>query len=156
MAVPVKLSFYRQQCRDGSLRTGIEINGHTDLGRFQNEPEDPEDRDPVLAWWVDLRCKGHKLPEDPEQVRRWFLDHAEVIHRGFQELANEMEAGLDFNTWPLLWPIPRPPRGVRMLIACNASRRLDGLTMPSLLREIDDEWEEVVRTLPATERLWTL
>lgn len=156
MTNTVKLSFYRQQCRDDSTRTGIEINGHTELGRSQNEPESLEDHDPVLAWWIDLRCKGRKLPEDPDQVRHWFLEHADIVHRGFRELAKEMKAGLDFNTWPLLWPIPKPPRGVQMIIACDASRRSDGLAMPRYLKELGDAWEDLVRTLPATERLWTL
>lgn len=153
MAEPVKLSFYRQQTRDGAIRTGIEIDGSTELGRYENEAKDG---DPVLAWWVDLRCEGRKLPGDPEGARRWLLAHADVIHRGFQTLAAEMEAGLDFNVWPLLWPIPKPPRGVKMIIACEALRRLDGLAMPQILKDLDRRWEEMVRTLPATERLWTL
>jgi hypothetical protein len=153
MAKAINLSFYRQQRRDGGVRTGIEIDDHTELGRFENEAEDS---DPVLAWWVDLRCEGRKLPMDPESARRWFLEHAAVIHRGFQTLANEMEAGLDFNTWPHVWPVPGSPRGVRMAIACNASRRRDGLKMPQILKEIDQHWEELIATLPGVERLTTL
>jgi hypothetical protein len=148
MARPISVAFYRQQRRDGAVRTGIEIEGDTVLGRFENEAEE---WDPVLAWWMDVRCEGRRLPVEAEAARQWFLDHANVIHQGLQTLAAELQAGLDFNTWPLLWEVPKPPRGVHMVIACCASRRLDGRAMAGVLSEIDEHWEERIRTLPATE-----
>ena len=62
-----ELDFYRQQRRDGAIRTGIEIDGETVLGRFEQVAEDAN---PVLAWWVDVRCKGRRLPDEPEAARR--------------------------------------------------------------------------------------
>jgi hypothetical protein len=149
-----KLAFYRQQRRDGGIRTAIDVNDEAELGRFENEA-DFEHTDPVLAWWVDVRCEGPKLPTDPEKARQWFLDQADVIRRGLQTLAGEMKAGIDFDNWPVLWPVPKPPRGVRMIIACSASRRPVALEMPRILTDIAEHWEERVRNLGEVERLFT-
>src|SRR5438876_12275597 len=99
-----EFAFYRQKRRDGGIRTGIEINGETELGLEEGFTGD--EQDPVLLWFVDLRMEGKKLPTDPEEVRQWLLKHSPGICAGFQLLAGEIQAGVDFNTYPYLWPVP--------------------------------------------------
>src|SRR5262249_45375163 len=102
MAMP-KISFYQKKRRDGGIRTGIDIDRESVLGCFQSGPEES---DPVLLWFVDLRCEGARLPTTPEEARQWLLDHSALIHQAFQKLIAEIRAGIDFNTWPLLWTLP--------------------------------------------------
>ncbi len=140
------ITYYRQKRRDGGIRTGIEIEGTTKLGR---EEGFDDESDPVLLWWVDLRCEGKKLPTDPEEARHWLLEQGPVIRAAFEALAEEAQAGIDFNTFPYLWPVPKTPRGVRMTIAAMANRRLDARAMTGVLLDIAARWQERVEKLPA-------
>jgi hypothetical protein len=145
-----KITFYHQKRRDGGIRTGIEINGETELGLEEGFTR--EEEDPVLLWFVDLRCEGKKLPTDPEEVRAWLLKYGAVIRAGLKSLAEEIQAGIDFNTFPYLWPVPGAPRGVRMTLACSAMRRMDARSIRNVLLEIAAHWQERVARLPAVER----
>jgi len=139
-----KLTFFRQQRRDDVIRTGITIDMEVILHHSTRERKDA---DPVLAWYVDVRCEGAKLPEDAEEIRQWFLDKAPVVRKALTDLAEDLKAGLDFTLYPLLWRVPHPPRGVRMTIACSASR-MDGVRrMPEILKETADGLEESLREL---------
>ena len=144
-----KITFYRQKRRDGGIRTGVEINGETELGLEEGFTGD--ELDPVLVWFVDLRCEGQKLPADAEAVRAWLLKYTSVIRSGFQSLAEEILAGIDFNSYSYLWPVPDAPRGVRMLIACCAMRRLEAREMRGVLLDIAANWAERLQRLPAVE-----
>ena len=145
-----KISFYRLMRRDGVIRTGVEADDVTELGTV--EGEEAEYPDPVLAWYVDLRCEGKKLPAGPEKVRRWLLDHADVITKAFTHLADEVRAGIDFATWmPLLWPVPEAPRGVRMTIACSATRRTDALAIARVLTEMAVHWRQWLEKMPVLQ-----
>jgi hypothetical protein len=144
-----RITFYRQKRRDGGIRTGIEINGETEFGL--EEGFTGEEQDPVLVWFVDLRVEGKKLPTDPEEVRQWLLKQSPVICAGFQLLAEELQTGVDFNTYPYLWPIPDAPRGVRMIIACSAMRRADARAIRDVLLENAAHWKERIGQLPAVE-----
>jgi hypothetical protein len=144
------ISFYRLKRRDNVVRTGIEIGDVTDMGTVEGpEGEYP---DPVLAWYIDLRIKGRKLPTQPEEVRQWFLDHSDVITSAFKHVAEEAQAGIDFATWmPYLWSIPNPPRGIQMTITCHASRRKDALTIAQEVSEMAKHWREWVKNMPVLE-----
>jgi hypothetical protein len=144
-----KIIFYRQKRRDGGIRTGIEINGETELGL--EEGFTGSELDPVLLWFVDLRCEGKKLPTDPEAAREWLLKHSPVIRGGFETLAGQIQAGIDFNSYPYLWPVPDSPRGVNMTIACSAMRRNDARAIPEVLMDIAAHWQERLARLPAVE-----
>jgi hypothetical protein len=144
-----KIIFYRQKRRDGGIRTGVEINGETALGLEEGFAGD--ELDPVLLWFVDLRCEGKKLPTDPEEVREWLLKHSPVIRAGFETLAGQIGAGIDFNTYPYLWPVPNAPRGVHMTIACSAMRRNDARAIREVLSDIATHWQETLARLPAVE-----
>lgn len=140
-----KIVFYRQKRRDGGTHTGLTIDGVTALESV--EGINWEESDPILLWWVDLRCEGKKLPNRPEEARRWLLEHRELIGEAFEVLADELRAGMDYNTWPLLWRVPNPPRGVRLVIACEAMYRSDALAMADVLRDTAAHWQEWLERL---------
>jgi hypothetical protein len=144
-----KVVFYRQKRRDGGIRTAIEVNGENELGL--EEGFDSAEPDPVLLWWVDLRCEGKKLPTDPERVRQWLLAHGRVIRGALAALAEEIAAGVDFNSSPYLWPVPKPPRGVRMTVAVCALRRVDARAMRDVLADVADRWDEILNKLRVVE-----
>src|SRR5947209_8376656 len=127
-----KLTYFRQQRRDNMIRTGITIDMDVILHHSTREKKDA---DPVLAWFVDVRCEGAKLPEYAEEIRQWFLDKAPVIRKVLTDLAAEIKVGLDFDLLPLIWRVPHPPRGVRMTIACSADRMDAVRGMAEILKE---------------------
>ncbi len=116
-----KISFYRQERWDGGIRTGIEMDGYVVMQSFA---EGTDDSDPALLWYIDVRCEGAKLAAEPEKARKWFLEHAEIIRAGLRQLAGHIRAGVDADGWPLLWPMPESPRGVRITVAVSAVERL--------------------------------
>ena len=122
------------------------INGYTALEL--EEGIDWDDADPILLWSVELRCEGKNLPDRTEEARRSLLEHAEPICKGLQVLAEELRVGLDYNTWPLVWPVPSSPRGVRMAIACRAMLRSDALAMARVLRDLSANWRKRLEELP--------
>jgi hypothetical protein len=138
------ITWYRQYRVDHGVHTGIEANGTT---LFEYVRPGKRDRDPVLLWYVDLRCKGEKLPKSPVEVRDWLLDHAPLIRAAFAEAADRLEVGFDADALPLVWPITDAPRGVQMKIVCHAVHRLVGRDIAEIVREIGEHWEENVKTL---------
>jgi hypothetical protein len=134
--------------QDGGLRTAVTAEDDHLLHLFQRgkKPDDP-----ALLWYVDVRCQGARLPTEAEQARQWFLDQAPVIREALTELAEKLHAGVDSEGWPLLWEVPHHPRGVRMTIACSAVRRMAALDIASILTDLRDHWEEIIRRLPVPE-----
>ncbi len=115
-----KLTFYRQGRIDGGVRIGIELDEDTVFELFEEGGPEP---DPTLFWYVDLRCQGPALPEDPRKARDWLIDHSEVICDGFSRCASEFEAGRDLDSYPLIWnEFHRVPAGVDMTIACATKK----------------------------------
>jgi hypothetical protein len=138
------LLWYRQKRVDGGIRTGVEVDDETVLGLVQDIPDEP---DPVLAWYVDLRCEGAKLPTKPEEVRRWLIEQAPVIRAGLAAVAAELSAGMDADIWPLQRPLAKAPRGVKMRLVCAATRRVHGRGLAGVLTDIGRHWEEWVLAL---------
>jgi hypothetical protein len=142
------ITFYRQYRRDNGARTAVTVDGETVLHRFDRGDED---WDPVLLWYVDLRCKGRSLPAGAEEARQWLLDNSGVIRAGLEKLADELRAGLDVSAWPLQWRVPGTGRGVRMNVVCSVVRRLEGIEIANILRDLAAHWEELVRGLPSLD-----
>lgn len=142
-----KLTFYRQGRKDGGIRTGVEINDEPVLGRFE---EGDKETDSALEWYVDVRCSVSKLGNDPENARRWLMEHASIIQAALDDLAKELEAGMDFSS-VLRRKIAGAPRGVQMDIVCSAVRRLTAQEMTKVLSELGVQWRELIRRLPALE-----
>ena len=69
------LTFYRQARIDGGIRTGIELDEDAVFEHFE---EGGPELDPTLLWYVDLRCQGPGLPDEPRKAREWLIDHADV------------------------------------------------------------------------------
>jgi hypothetical protein len=147
------MSWFRQKRVDGGIRTGIDVNDTYVFHRFENESDEP---DPVLLWYVDVRCKGARLPKEPEEVRQWFLDHSEIIRNALSALAQELRAGMDVDIWPVQRKIPGTPRGVKMCIVCSTSLRIEALDIARVLTDIAKHWEDRIRNLPVVvaERTW--
>src|SRR5690242_3914399 len=75
------LVFYRQGRIDGGIHTGIDAFDTPVLQSFENEAPDDES-DPVLSWYIDVRCKGRGLPTSAQEARAWFLEHQGIIRSG--------------------------------------------------------------------------
>jgi len=139
------LTFYRQARIDGGIRTGIELDEDTVFEHFEEGGPEP---DPTLLWYVDLRCQGPGLPDDPRKAREWLIDHSDVICDGFSRCASEFEAGRDVDSYPLLWSeFSGVPAGVEMTIACATNRRTWGISLPLLLKDIELNWRERILQL---------
>jgi len=137
------ISFYRQARRDGGIRTGISIDTDTVLHCYDNGGDDS---DPALVWFVDVRCEGRRLPDEPALAREWFLSHAQPIKVGLRACAEELRAGIDIGSWPIERPISGP-RAVRTRVVCSAVRRLEALDIARILQDVADHWEERIKAL---------
>jgi hypothetical protein len=58
--------FYKHVRRDGGIRLGVEVD---DVTAFHHFLPGSKELNPALLWWVDLRCYGRKLPDDPEEKK---------------------------------------------------------------------------------------
>ena len=118
------LTFYRQARIDGGIRTGIELDGDTVFEHFEEGGPEP---DPTLLWFVDLRCQGPGLPDDPRQARDWLIDHPDVIVTGFPVVRlNSRPGGMSTLILCLWSKFSGVPAGVDMTIACATNRRVLG------------------------------
>jgi hypothetical protein len=140
-----KLIFYRQQRFDGAVRTGVELDGETIAERFEGGGVDS---DPVLLWYIDLRCDGQGIPDDPNAAAQWLLDQSELIRDGFVRFAEKLRVGADLDLYSLTWSDFRdPPPEVRMMIACSAARRVDAREMSGKLIDVGENWDAIIRAL---------
>ena len=96
------LVYYRQGRVDGGIHTGVDSFDMPLLESFENEAPYDES-DPVLAWYIEVRCKGQGLPTSVEEARAWFLKHQELIRSGLVALADELSVGLDVESYPYFW-----------------------------------------------------
>jgi hypothetical protein len=144
------LSFYKHVRIDGGVRTGIDIDGVSAFHLFRSAvPYD--DEDPVLDWYVSIDCSGDELPAEPEPAREWFLRNAPAIRHALREVAEELRAGIDKRSNPVVRAMPGVAPGVETSVRCWALRRVRGEEIADCLRQLADDWDETVRTLPIDE-----
>ena len=135
------ITFYRQARFDGGVRTGVEVDDDTVLARFDaGKSED----DPILLWFVDVRCTGRNLPKNAAGACAWLIDNASVIRNGLKELAVAVAIGADSNTWPILHVVPHSPAGSKVVIAFSAANRLAVRDLPKILRDIAKRWSDLI------------
>ncbi len=139
-----KISFYRQGRRDGGVRVGIEVDGETILARFE---KGGEEEDPILSWFLDVDSEADDVPSDIEGVRDFFLAEAPSIKAGLENLAREIEVGLDVDSWPVRVAFEgnSPARNFRA--TCFSNRRAEARRMPEVVRDTATRWEPLVRGL---------
>jgi hypothetical protein len=141
------INFYTQMRADGGRRTGVEIDGETVLARF--EPGTAAE-DPALLWFVDVRCSGGRLPDEPEAAREWLIKKAPKIQAGLTLLARDLRAGIDFSA-PTSREIAGVETGIRVKILCSAVRRLTALKIAGALAETGAQWTQVLNQLEVLE-----
>jgi len=139
------LNFYHQKRKDGGLRTGVEFNGDRVLELFKTGRMR---MDSALEWFVDLRCRGQNLPADPDEIRRWLIDHSHEIGARLESLADELRVGMD-PAWPLTANVPSTPKGISITIVCSAVRRLTGREIGKILLDLKKKWPRLIALLPA-------
>jgi hypothetical protein len=146
-----KLIFYRQKRQDGAIRTGVELDDRTIAERYE---EGEEEHDPALLWYVDLRCIGPGIPDDPSGAEHWLLRQSPIIHDGYARYAETLRVGADPDLYSLTWSdFVGVPEDVRMTIACSAIRRIDAREMSSILAEIGGRWDELMKELDIAQEV---
>jgi hypothetical protein len=134
--------FYHHKRKDGGVRTGVEVNDGRVLETFL--PGEGE-RDAALLYFVDVRCSGAKLPQAPEEVRVWLLEHSTQIKSALKALADDLSAGIDID-----WPAKKEAEtngSARIAVYCSAMRRLSGREIASILLELETNWHETIKGL---------
>ncbi len=134
-----EITFYRQQRRDGSIRSGLELNGEPQFGLIQSWPSETSDDDlsMVLDWYIDLTIQSPNPIDhsDPEQTKNELLKLQASIQHGLNQLENSMGAGVDFES-PVIWSkFPELSEGFHVEMVCRASSRI---TSRQLMREINE------------------
>jgi hypothetical protein len=138
------ITFYRQKRIDGGIRTGVEVGGNTVLSTFKSGRGE---HDPALVWYVDVICKGQKLPEGSEEARRWLVDHNKNVQQLLNALAERVVEGVDPDDWPIRQE--GNSHGVKITISCSTVRRLEARKLANILLDIAQRWEEYVGDLAA-------
>jgi hypothetical protein len=139
------LTFYRQARVDGGVRTGIDVDDETVLHHFQ--PETSES-DPALLWYIDLRCKGERLPSEADDARAWFIDKREWFQRELRRIAEQrLEMGFDAELRPYHEELSDGPKGAEVVVYVSAVRRLTARDIASQLRDLADRWEQILHDL---------
>jgi hypothetical protein len=139
------LTFYHQKRKDGGVRTGVELDGERVLEQFKPGRGAP---DSALEWFVDVRCRGRHIPNDPEAVRRWLLDRGAGIQAHLEQMAADLQAGMDAD-WPLTSELPGTSNAVTIKIVCSAVRRLTGRDIGQVLLQLKRSWGRLIASLPA-------
>jgi hypothetical protein len=148
-----ELSFYRQKRYDGGVRTGIELDGETILGIFDEGPPDEQDNPmgSALLWYVDVRCHGETLPDGAEGARGWLIQHADTILSGLNSQSKNLVAGLD-DGGPIVWrDFPVTPPGVTIEVVCSWIHGIRGLEISAVFKDIADHFVEIVQQLAPPE-----
>jgi hypothetical protein len=141
------LIYYRQGRVDGGIHTGVDALNEPLLESFENEAPYDES-DPVLAWYIEVRCKGDGLPTTVEGARAWLLQHQQLIRSGLNALAEELSVGLDAESYPYFWrKFPLKPTEVELTLVCSAHRRSNGIGLGRQVRAFADHFEEYLKRM---------
>ena len=135
--------FYRQARVDGGAHTGIDVNGDS-LEYFESGTGD---HDPALVWYVDLRLEGDDLPDNPEEVSQWLLDHELLVNSTYRQLAERLEVGVDPDVWPLQVASTQAPAGIGVVAVCSCMRRILARQMGKTVTDIEEHWKEYLDRL---------
>lgn len=146
-----EITFYRQQRRDGSIRSGLELNGEPQFGLIQSWPLETSDDDlsMVLDWYIDLTIQSPNPIDhsDPEQTKNELLKLQTSIQHGLNQLANSMGAGVDFES-PVLWSkFPELSEGFHVEMVCRASSRISSRQLMREINEFANHWLEYLGNL---------
>jgi hypothetical protein len=146
------LVFYRQGRVDGAIHTGIDAFDTPLLESVENEAPYDESN-PVLAWAIEVRCKGRGLPTTAEEARAWFLEHQGIVRSGLAALAEELRVGLAVDPYPYRWnKFTSQPKAVQLTLACFAHRRTDGMSLARHVRAFADHYLDYLNRLTAVRR----
>jgi hypothetical protein len=149
------LVYYRQGRVDGGIHTGVDSFDAPLLESFENEAPYDES-DPVLAWYIEVRCKGRGLPTSVEGARSWLLKHQEVIRSGLAALADELSVGLDVESYPYFWrKFPSQFKEAQLTLVCSAHRRPNGIGLARQVRAFGDHFEEYLMRLAEVRQVTT-
>ena len=135
--------FYRQERRDGAVRTGIYVDEMRMLDIL--EPEDAAD-DPALVWFVDVCCKG-RLPTDERRVLSWLRLHEPQICNALLALADKVAAGIDIDSFPIQYRSAK--NGIHLEVSCSALRHLQARKIASIIRKVAAQWQANLDKLSA-------
>ena len=147
------LVFYRQGRLDGGIHTGVDSFDTPLLEMFENEAPYDE-ADPVLAWYIEVRCKGRELPKTVEGACAWLLKHQDMIRTGLMALADELSVGLDVESYPYFWrKFSLQPKDGQLTLVCSAHLRSNGIGLGRQVRALADHFEEYLRRLSEVKPL---
>ena len=144
-----EITFYRQQRRDGSIRSGLHATGPFDLENFELGPEDLAD-DPyanVLDWFIDLQLESPTDLINAEAARDELLACKGAIRSGLNQMIDELGVGVD-SSMALIWQnFPELPPGYSCRLNLSISRRFRGKTYIDLLQDFMEQWPEYCQSL---------
>ena len=139
----MKITFYIQARVDGGRRIGIEVDGETVLGRFD---EGGGEFDPALLWYVDVRCAG-RLPSAPDEARAWLYSQCDLLEREMRGLGQRLQVGLDAEIWPLQHKVEGAPRGVEITIVCSSLRSVASRGFGNTLSQLAGDLPAMLNSL---------
>jgi hypothetical protein len=144
-----EITFYRQQRRDGSIRSGLHATGPFDLENFELGPELLAD-DPyanVLDWFIDLQLESPADLNHAEAARDELLACKSSIRSGLNLMIQELGVGVD-RGMSLTWQnFPGLPDGYSCRLNLSISSRIRGNSYIELLQDFMEHWPDYCRSL---------
>ncbi len=146
-----KLIFYRQEELDGSVRMGVELDDVEVLEHFEGGEGEP---DPVIAWFVDVRCTGPGVPDESEAAIGWLLGGSGRIDGLLSGLAGHVRTS---GVAPDILDIPSSQweeavgsgDETRIKVACMVIPNIDAEEAAEILDEYRDRWVGWIRGMIA-------
>ena len=144
-----EITFYRQQRRDGSIRSGLHATGPYDLENFELGPEQLAD-DPyanVLDWFIDLQLESPTDLKNAEAARDELLACKSAIRSGLNLMIQELGVGVDSSS-PLTWQnFPELPPHYSCRLNLSISGRFRGKSYIDLIQDFMEHWPDYCRSL---------
>src|SRR5438128_1758696 len=94
-----ELRVYKHLHADGGIRYGAAVNYRPVL--FREIPGRPDEDDPSMTAYVEVRFFGKAVPREPERVREWLLAQAAVAQSGLATAAEFVRHGQAIE-WPIV------------------------------------------------------
>lgn len=138
------INIFYQVRQDGGVRFGLEVDGELILHDFH---EGQAESDPVLVWYIDLRCKSDDSSfADPESAQLWLSSHANDIQEALLDVSRKFNSGVDNDGVPHKLKV-KSKSGLQFNITTLAIPRHSALDLGKNIAQLAKDWKRLVNKL---------
>jgi hypothetical protein len=144
-----KATLYHQERFDSQIHTGFTVEGVGELDYIQPGKSDD---DPVLRWFVDLRCTGSfQAPQTEPEAFDWLNRHADLFRDALSRAADRADIGIDHSALGLQIDVPTAERGLQLRVVVAVHDRAARLDVAPRLRRLRRDPKKLIRKMAPLE-----